>query len=115
MIPGGRYVWLETFLPRAGLIPSGYRGVARRCSGQTSSLAWASSEPSDTFPTLTASELRVLEQLAEGHSNAVIAANLGYSPKTIRNYVSIILAKLGVEDRSQAIVAAREAGAHHRP
>jgi len=71
-------------------------------------------EPSDAFPTLTASELRVLEQLAEGHSNAVIAANLGYSPKTVRNYVSIILAKLCVEDRSQAIVAAREAGAHRR-
>jgi len=71
-------------------------------------------EPSEAFPTLTASELRVLEQLAEGHSNAVIAANLGYSPKTVRNYVSIILAKLRVEDRSQAIVAAREAGAHRR-
>jgi DNA-binding NarL/FixJ family response regulator len=72
-------------------------------------------EPSAAFPTLTASELAVLEQLAEGHRNDVIAANLGYSPKTVRNYVSIILAKLCVEDRSQAIVAARQAGAHLRP
>lgn len=71
--------------------------------------------PRVAFPTLTASELHVLEQLAVGHSNAVIAADPGYSPKTIRNYVSIILAKLGVEDRSRAIVAAREAGAHRRP
>jgi len=72
-------------------------------------------EPSDAFPTLTPSELRVLEQLAEGHSNIAIATILGYSPKTVRNYVSIILAKLCVGDRSQAIVAAREAGAHRRP
>jgi len=71
-------------------------------------------EPSEAFPTLTPSELRVLEQLADGHSNNVIATKLGYSPKTVRNYVSIILAKLHVEDRSQAIVAAREAGAHQR-
>jgi len=71
-------------------------------------------EPSDAFPTLTPSEVRVLEQLAEGHSNSAIATILGYSPKTVRNYVSIILAKLRVEDRSQAIVVAREAGAHRR-
>jgi len=71
-------------------------------------------EPSDAFPTLTPSEVRVLEQLAEGNSNSTIATILGYSPKTVRNYVSIILAKLRVEDRSQAIVVAREAGAHRR-
>lgn len=70
---------------------------------------------SEAFPTLTQSELRVLEQLAEGHSNTSIATILGYSPKTVRNYVSIILAKLCVEDRSQAIVAARNAGAHRGP
>lgn len=69
-------------------------------------------EPRDAFPSLTSSELRVLEQLAEGHSNAAIASILGYSPKTVRNYVSIILAKLCVDDRSQAIVAARRAGIH---
>ncbi len=69
---------------------------------------------SEAFPTLTPSELRVLEQLAEGHSNATIATILGYSPKTVRNYVSIILAKLCVEDRAQAIVAGRKAGAHRR-
>lgn len=72
-------------------------------------------DASEAFPTLTPSELRVLEQLAEGHSNTAIATILGYSPKTVRNYVSIILAKLCVEDRSQAIVAARNAGTHRGP
>lgn len=62
------------------------------------------------FPTLTPSERRVLEQMARGLNNDAIAAVLGYSPKTIRNYVSIIFAKLHVSDRSQAIVAARESG-----
>ena len=72
-------------------------------------------DANEAFPTLTASELRVLEQLAEGHSNTTIATILGYSPKTVRNYVSIILAKLAVDDRSQAIVVARKAGTHRRP
>jgi DNA-binding NarL/FixJ family response regulator len=64
---------------------------------------------------LTPSELRVLEQLAEGHNNTAIATILVDSLKTVRNYVSFILAKLHVDDRSQAIVAALEAGAHRRP
>lgn len=69
-------------------------------------------EPSEAFPTLTPSELRVLEQVANGLNNNAIADVLGYSPKTVRNYVSIILAKLHVDDRSGAIVAARQAGIH---
>ncbi len=44
-----------------------------------------------------------------------IAAILGYSPKTVRNYVSIILAKLCVDDRARAIVVGRKAGVHRRP
>lgn len=72
-------------------------------------------EPAEAFPTLTPSEMRVLEKLANGHNNSVIADLLGYSPKTVRNYVSIILAKLQVEDRTHAILAARHAGIHLDP
>jgi len=59
---------------------------------------------------LTDSEHKVLAEMAKGLNNDAIATKLGYSPKTVRNYVSIIFAKLHVADRSQAIVFARERG-----
>jgi DNA-binding NarL/FixJ family response regulator len=40
----------------------------------------------------------------------VIATRLSLSPKTVRNHVSNILAKLQVTDRAQAIIQARDAG-----
>jgi DNA-binding NarL/FixJ family response regulator len=60
------------------------------------------------FPDLTASERNVLELMARGLANDVIAARLGLSPKTVRNYVSNVFVKLQVASR--AIVRAREAG-----
>jgi DNA-binding NarL/FixJ family response regulator len=62
------------------------------------------------FPELTDREREVLELIALGVSNPVIATRLGLSPKTIRNNVSNIFLKLQVADRAQAIVKAREAG-----
>jgi pimeloyl-ACP methyl ester carboxylesterase/DNA-binding CsgD family transcriptional regulator len=62
------------------------------------------------FPQLTAREREVLELIAQGRDNAQIAALLGLSEKTVRNNVSHIFDKLGVENRSQAIVLARESG-----
>jgi DNA-binding NarL/FixJ family response regulator len=62
------------------------------------------------FPDLTEREREVLELVARGLGNAEITRRLVVSPKTVRNHVSNILAKLQVADRSQAIVRAREAG-----
>ncbi len=62
------------------------------------------------FPQLVERERDVLALLADGASNAEIAGRLFLSDKTVRNYVSSIFAKLGVRDRAQAIVRAREAG-----
>ncbi len=66
--------------------------------------------PSEVFPELTESELRVLGLMAQGANNDEIARRLSFSSKTVRNYVSNIFSKLQVADRSQAIVKAREAG-----
>jgi DNA-binding NarL/FixJ family response regulator len=66
--------------------------------------------PAETFPDLTERERQVLELLARGELNASIARRLGLSPKTIRNHVSNIFAKLQVADRAQAVIRAREAG-----
>lgn len=62
------------------------------------------------FAALSARQREVLEQLARGRDNAQIAALLGLSEKTVRNQVSALFDKLGVENRAQAIVRAREAG-----
>jgi DNA-binding NarL/FixJ family response regulator len=62
------------------------------------------------FPELTGREREVLELIAQGHSNAEITRRLVVSPKTVRNHISNIFAKLQVADRAQAIVRAREAG-----
>ena len=59
---------------------------------------------------LTDSEHRVLAEMARGLNNDAIATKLSYSPKTVRNYVSIIFSKLHVADRAQAIIFARERG-----
>jgi DNA-binding NarL/FixJ family response regulator len=68
------------------------------------------SEPPQPFPELTAREREVLELIAQGRSNADIAAHFVLSQKTVRNNVSSIFTKLRVADRAQAIVRAREAG-----
>ena len=62
------------------------------------------------FPELTNRERDVLTLLAEGLGNAAIGQRLFLAPKTIRNHLTAIFAKLGVADRGQAIVRAREAG-----
>jgi DNA-binding NarL/FixJ family response regulator len=62
------------------------------------------------FPELTGREREVLALIAAGHSNAVIAGTLCLSPKTVRNHISNVFAKLHVADRAEAIVRARDAG-----
>ena len=57
---------------------------------------------------LTAREREVLSLLANGASNATIARSLGLSTKTVQNYVSRILDKLQVADRTQAALRARD-------
>jgi pimeloyl-ACP methyl ester carboxylesterase/DNA-binding CsgD family transcriptional regulator len=59
---------------------------------------------------LTPRELQVIELLAAGLDNGRIGRRLGISAKTVRNRVSVIFDKLGVNSRPQAIVLARDAG-----
>lgn len=66
--------------------------------------------PEHTFPELTDREREVLDLIARGLNNAAIAGDLCLSPKTVRNHISSIFAKLQVADRAQAIVRARRAG-----
>lgn len=69
----------------------------------------------DPFPQLTEREHEVLELLARGRRNAMIAGELFLSERTVRNYVSNIFTKLQVADRAQAIAAARDVGIGQPP
>jgi DNA-binding NarL/FixJ family response regulator len=59
---------------------------------------------------LSARELHVLEHLAAGRSNKEIASQLNIAEGTVKNHMSQVLAKLGVLDRTQAALRARELG-----
>ena len=61
---------------------------------------------------LTAREREVLAELAKGRSNREIARALHVSEKTVKAHVSSVLAKLGVQDRTQAALFAVR---HERP
>ncbi|MFF4615204.1 response regulator [Nonomuraea jabiensis] len=85
-------------------------GVAARILAHFARVAAAS-----PFPQLTEREHEVLGLVARGLDNTAIAQRLGVSGKTVRNYVSNVLTKLHVTDRSAAIVRAREAGLGGEP
>jgi DNA-binding CsgD family transcriptional regulator len=59
---------------------------------------------------LTARELEVLRLLADGLRNTAIGERLFLSPRTVEHHVSAILAKLGVQNRGEAVAEARRLG-----
>jgi DNA-binding NarL/FixJ family response regulator len=62
------------------------------------------------WPPLTGRQRDVLALLAEGRTNAAIAAVFDISPGTVKLHVRAILAKLGVEDRTEAAIVALRRG-----
>jgi len=80
--------------------------------------AGADSESADLMgrlATLTPQQVRVLMMLSEGLLNKQIAYNLTVSEATVKAHVSAILQKLGVESRTQAVIAAAKIEAGHWP
>lgn len=62
------------------------------------------------LPDLTEREQDVLRELARGQSNPEIATGLFVSVETVKSHVASILTKLGVRDRTQAVIVAYESG-----
>jgi DNA-binding NarL/FixJ family response regulator len=83
-------------------------GIASKLLGYFANARGAQLAPA--FPELTDREREILGHIAQGMSNQEITQRLVVSPKTVRNHISNIFAKLHVADRAQAIVRAREAG-----
>jgi DNA-binding NarL/FixJ family response regulator len=85
--------------------------VARRL---LDAFALGGTQPPSPFPELTDREQEVLELLASGLDNRTISRRLHLGEKTVRNYVSNILAKLHVTSRYDAADLARQAGVGQR-
>ncbi|CUS02417.2 Uncharacterized transcriptional regulatory protein YxjL [Candidatus Promineifilum breve] len=70
----------------------------------------AAAPPTALIDPLSERELEILRQLSAGDSNKEIAAHLFITEGTVKNHVTNILGKLGVRDRTQAALRARELG-----
>lgn len=87
--------------------------VTRRLIGRYAQRLRPANSDAATDPglaSLTSRELDVLRELAQGKTNAEIAAALFVSHETVKTYVSRILTKLGLRDRVQAVVYAYRTG-----
>ncbi|GHJ42742.1 DNA-binding response regulator [Catellatospora sp. TT07R-123] len=82
------------------LFPASTRGVIERFTAPSGA----------RLPALSEREQDVLRLLARGLSNAEISARLFLSVQTVKSHVAALLAKLGVRDRTQAVIAAYETG-----
>ena len=85
-------------------------GVTRRLVAEFARLRTRLAAPSSTLEALTRREREVLLLLADGLSNTEIAARLVVGEETVKTHVSRVLAKLGLRDRTQAVVFAYESG-----
>jgi DNA-binding NarL/FixJ family response regulator len=85
--------------------------VTRRLIDEFSRLRPRPAAASQTkIATLTSRETEVLRLVAKGLSNPEIAVRLVVTEETVKTHVSRVLSKLGLRDRTQAVVAAYEMG-----
>ncbi len=68
------------------------------------------SDPGEPYYPLSSREMEVLTNVTKGMSNKEIARSMGISHQTVKNHVTSILRKLGVEDRTQAAIYALRRG-----
>ena len=101
-VAGGKYVFGSKAMTRREL----QSWVEEQIEGARRSY----SEPGSPFHPLSNREMEVLECVVRGLSNKEIAGLLGISHQTVKNHVTSILRKFGVEDRTQAVVYALKHG-----
>ena len=105
-IPGARFESLRT---RNHVPLAGEPAFERFCDAVTEFAGAASVTASGGAP-FTPRERKLLTLVARGRDNLQIAAELGLAEKTVRNALSQLYTRLGVEGRSHAVVKARELG-----
>ena len=88
-------------------------GVTRRLIAEFARMGAPRSPSRKDIEGLTERESEVLALVARGMSNAEIAGHLVVAEQTVKTHVSRILMKLGLRDRTQAVVLAYETGLVH--
>ena len=99
-------------MAHAGVAQFGAQAVGRLASAlaRHPAQAQADAEPGPAGQELTAREVDVLRLIARGATNREIAARLYLSEGTVKNHISRILTRLGLRDRTQAAIYARDRG-----
>lgn len=106
MLPASELVHaLKTFTAEGVMIPQPIMGKLIQGLRQMGTPGYDSAPDS-----LTATEIKVMALLGKGQSNKEIAAALNCSVKTVKNHLNSIFQKLGVNNRTEAVVKAIEKG-----
>jgi DNA-binding NarL/FixJ family response regulator len=84
--------------------------VASRVLAQLREMHAEGQEIEPLFVPLSPRELEILEHIARGNSNKMVARALKISDQTVKNHITSILRKLAVNDRTQAVVLALRHG-----
>lgn len=106
MLPASELVHaLKTFTAEGVMIPQPIMGKLIQGLRQMGTPGYDSAPDS-----LTATEIKVMALLGKGKSNKEIAAELNCSVKTVKNHLNSIFQKLGVNNRTEAVVKAIEKG-----
>jgi DNA-binding NarL/FixJ family response regulator len=91
-------------------VMSGERVMANAVANRVLDMLTGTTTPKEFYDGLTIREIEILKLLATGQANKQIAYRLHISEKTVRNHVSHMYEKLGIYDRSQAVLYAVRKG-----
>jgi len=91
-------------------VMSGERVMAGAVANRVLDMLTGAATPKEFYDGLTNREIEILKLLANGMANKQIAYRLKISEKTVRNHVSNTYEKLGIYDRSQAVLYAVKKG-----
>ena len=91
-------------------VVSGERVMAGAVANRVLEMLTGTTTPKQFYDGLTNREIEILKLLANGMANKQIAFRLSISEKTVRNHVSNTYEKLGIYDRSQAVLYAVRKG-----
>jgi DNA-binding NarL/FixJ family response regulator len=83
-------------------VASGESMISADTAGRMLSQAGEQARVADSLSGLTGQERRILEHIGRGLTNRQIGDQLGLAEKTVKNYISVLFAKLGMERRTQA-------------
>ncbi|GGD55215.1 helix-turn-helix transcriptional regulator [Erythrobacter arachoides] len=82
--------------------------LGNRLTPRTAALPFARNQRALASLGISPREVEVLDELAQGKANKVIARDLGISPNTVKTHVARLFEKLGAANRTEAIARARD-------